>query len=430
MKFGDNKNQSDKVLSMWTYTAFWLVIVSSSYIWSTATEQGYFSELIRQRAEMIYEVVMVTRRWNASHGGVYVPITETSPPSPYLKVKQKNIETLSGKKLTLINPAYMTRQLSEIMAEDQHSLNIKLTSLDPLNPNNEPDEWERAALQSFEKGETNKIEVIEENGVEKLSYMAALKVDASCLSCHESQVGDVRGGLRVTFSSDEIYSERRLYKRKIILFHVIGFLFANLFTYISLHKTRTLIERLKQERLSRDQIINEKTKELEKLAGTDTLTGAHNRRALDLYLDKKIQRAKKIPELFSYVLIDLDYFKKVNDTYGHETGDLVLQGIVDRLEKQIRQIDFLARYGGEEFVLIMSNTEKNAAYIAVERIRKAIENDCIEVEGHQIKMTISFGIADSTAGKDMFQAADRALYAAKAKGRNCGMIDTGKESGV
>ena len=140
------------------------------------------------------------RRWNASHGGVYVAVSDSTRPNPYLHVRERDVTTPSGRVLTLVNPAYMTRKVHET---ERHSGegNSHITSLKPLNPVNAADEWERQALLAFEKGENEASTLITQGGQPTLRLMRPLYVEQSCLKCHEGQgykLGDVRGGISVT----------------------------------------------------------------------------------------------------------------------------------------------------------------------------------------------------------------------------------------
>jgi PAS domain S-box-containing protein len=156
-------------------------------------------DIARAEAFASIDKDLVYRRWNASHGGVYVPVTETTQPNPYLNVPEREITTPSGKLLTRINPAYMTRQVYE-MGNEQYGFLAHLSSLKPINPKNTPDAWERQALQSFENGmpQASSEEVID--GQKYMRVMVPLVTEAGCLKCHAQQgykVGDVRGGLSV-----------------------------------------------------------------------------------------------------------------------------------------------------------------------------------------------------------------------------------------
>jgi two-component system, cell cycle response regulator len=149
------------------------------------------------------------------------------------------------------------------------------------------------------------------------------------------------------------------------------------------------------------------------LINLDPLTGIYNRRYFNL---KAAELCKKGGDL-SLIMIDLDYFKQVNDIYGHLTGDEILKQTVQQIKKNLRTSDVLARFGGEEFALLLPNTKIDGAYIVAERIRVTIENEHYE----QISGTASFGVAELKKGdsvEDLINHADKALFLAKQKGRN------------
>lgn len=169
--------------------------------------------------------------------------------------------------------------------------------------------------------------------------------------------------------------------------------------------------------------LQEKNKQLQELANKDGLTDLYNHRYLQERLIKEIERAKRYNIDLSFVLVDIDYFKRFNDTYGHQTGDAILKTLGRILKKALRESDMAARYGGEEFALILVHTGSNTAQEAAERLRSTVESYEFEVDNHHFQVTISLGIASfgretiSTA-KDLVECADKALYAAKKKGRN------------
>lgn len=154
---------------------------------------------------------------------------------------------------------------------------------------------------------------------------------------------------------------------------------------------------------------------------TDPLTGAGNRLALDNTLLREIELAKRHRSPLSLLVIDVDDFKKINDEWGHKTGDKVLKKIVAELAEVNRQTDLTFRYGGEEFVVLLNETALDGAAVIGERIRQAIENSEIKVAGETLSVTASIGAANlkPTDNKDrLFQRADKALYQAKKSGKN------------
>jgi len=156
----------------------------------------------------------------------------------------------------------------------------------------------------------------------------------------------------------------------------------------------------------------------------DPLTGLHNRRYLQSHMRGQIDEAIKREKPLSMLLLDIDYFKSVNDTFGHDAGDAVLREFAIRLRRNIRGIDLVARPGGEEFVVVMPDTNARQAYYVAERLRRAIEVENFRVsdDGKDINVTASVGIAsletqDDTA-ESILKRADEALYTAKRGGRN------------
>lgn len=155
----------------------------------------------------------------------------------------------------------------------------------------------------------------------------------------------------------------------------------------------------------------------------DPLSGIYNRGFMLETLKKECEKAKRIMKPFSIILIDLDHFKGVNDTYGHLTGDLVLREFVSLVQLNIRGMDIFGRWGGEEFLLILPETEKNSATIVAERIRERLENHEFYIsEKEKLKVTASFGVAefltDALSYEFLLKIADERLYLAKALGRN------------
>jgi len=162
-------------------------------------------------------------------------------------------------------------------------------------------------------------------------------------------------------------------------------------------------------------------KELEKAAYTDALTGLYNRKHFTELAIAEIQRAARLDQLLFTAMLDFDYFKKVNDTYGHLAGDIVLKTTAEVIRKSIRSYDLLCRYGGEEFVLLFSVRNEKEASVVTERIRKGIEQCVIGYEKYELKITCSIGLAkflDDDTMETSIKKADEALYAAKKAGRN------------
>lgn len=162
---------------------------------------------------------------------------------------------------------------------------------------------------------------------------------------------------------------------------------------------------------------------LEKMASTDALTGLFNRRRFFEQLEIELQRVKRYSEPLSIMIYDVDGFKRINDTYGHDAGDLALQTMAAKLRQLLRQADIIGRLGGEEFGLLLPNTTLNAAVILAERVRQSIEQMSMEAGNGQFSITVSIGVTACDNGDfdidRLIKQADIALYQAKGAGRNC-----------
>lgn len=163
--------------------------------------------------------------------------------------------------------------------------------------------------------------------------------------------------------------------------------------------------------------------ELRMLANLDCLTGLQRRRAFQIQADKELERAQRYGHDMSVIVFDVDYFKQVNDTYGHAAGDLVLQNIADLCRSSLRSMDLIARVGGEEFTVLLPETSLDEACITAERLRHQIEQNSVIDGGQVISVTSSFGVADRKSStrdelKSIINHADQMLYEAKAAGRN------------
>jgi two-component system cell cycle response regulator len=163
---------------------------------------------------------------------------------------------------------------------------------------------------------------------------------------------------------------------------------------------------------------------LNQLASRDALTQCWNRRMIDELFSHSIAEAARKHTSFSLMVLDIDHFKKVNDTYGHSVGDIVLKHVVYLLNINLREYDQVGRYGGEEFVILLPSTDQNDAWGVAERIRSAIQfQPTVVSDDLQINLTVSIGIALFDRHRDasqsaFFERADKALYTAKQTGRN------------
>ncbi len=182
-------------------------------------------------------------------------------------------------------------------------------------------------------------------------------------------------------------------------------------------KVHLKIKKLQDELKKSNELLHD-------LSITDYLTGLYNRRYLMESLSREILRADRKDGSLSLIVIDIDHFKRVNDTYGHQQGDQVLQIVSGIMKKELRSYDIAARFGGEEFFAVLPDVNADEALLVAERIRSAVEEFRFENELYDLELTISLGVADlsylSCQSVDNFiKLADDALYRAKANNRNC-----------
>ncbi len=184
--------------------------------------------------------------------------------------------------------------------------------------------------------------------------------------------------------------------------------------------TRKLSDTLEEIRIKNEK-ISVMNKMLKMQVITDPLTEVFNRRYLFEIFKREIARAKRYNEPLSVIMMDIDHFKKINDTYGHMIGDKILKGIAKVIKERIRTSDIIARYGGEEFVIVLTNANLEIAQKIAEDLRQKVENIVFKIEEKSIKATISLGVAQLKEDDDvdtLLIRADENLYTAKNRGRN------------
>ena len=385
-------------------SAVWMIFVSISFLWNYGSSEKEQKTIAFQTARSFFAQIVITREWNADHGGVYVPITDKTPPNPYLEDAPKNIEVNRNLSLTLMNPAYMTRELAEI-AETREGIRFHLTSLKPIRPENTATPSEKRALESFDQGVKEVGEFIHGGSTISFFYMAPLKTERACLKCHAKQgykEGDIRGGISITFPFVKKIPVKPL---------MIG--------HIGIGLSGLLIIIVFGIKLDRSY------KRIERQAAIDVLTGIPNRRSFSERILEEFNRSRRGKYSLSVVMCDIDNFKSYNDTYGHQAGDKCLEKVAQIIEKETRRPgDFCARYGGEEFIIILPNTDQRGALEVAERIRENVQG--MKIPHEELSpfgsVTVSLGVAtvdhDLLSSEELVNHADRSLYMAKEKGRN------------
>ena len=383
----------------------WVTLTAFSFLWNYSNAKQEQEKIAFQSARSLFDQIVISRLWNARHGSVYVPVSEKTQPNPYLKMAMRDIKINERLTLTNVNPAFMTRQLSEIALE-QKGVQFHLTSLNPIRPQNRPTAREEKFLKEFENGIEEKGVFIEEGGKSIFFYMAPLLTDRSCLQCHDEQgykEGDIRGGLSVTLPFVPATPFFSL---------LAGYTTIGLLGLLGIVMTGRKLKKIYE-------IMN-------KQAVLDALTGVPNRRSFTESLLKEYKRCQREHLPLSIIMCDVDKFKEYNDTYGHMSGDLCLIKVAQMVQASLnRPSDFVARYGGEEFVVLLPTTTLEGAMHIAETIRSNIEEMAIPHKNSSPLpvVTLSLGVATSEGTSDityeqLVTYADMALYKAKEEGRN------------
>ena len=392
----------------------WTLGGGGSLWWNNRTLQRQNSDLAKTAVLGNIDKDMAFRIWAASHGGVYVVPDENTPPNPNLAhVPDRDVVTTEGKRLTLRDPAYMLRQ---VMGENSRLFGIKAHIATPhlTNRDSQPDAWERATLESFRLGAKEATTLVDIDGKPHLRMIRPILMDPGCLKCHADtgvKPGEVLAGISVAIPLEPIYAASRSQNRNIKLFHGAAWLLGvGLIGLVALGSKR-------------ESAARERAEQAEERANRDGLTGLYNHRTFYSLLQDEISRTRRYNRPASLLMLDIDYFKHVNDTHGHQAGDAVLKGLADLLAKQARAIDRVCRYGGEEITLILPETDATAAMNIAERLCATVERQPFDVAGGKtIAITVSIGVAtfpqQAHSPEELVKAADAALYAAKQGGRN------------
>jgi signal transduction histidine kinase len=246
----------------------WTLVVGGSLYWNTSQVTRESRELARKEALTNLKKDLAFRLWGASHGGVYVSPDEQTPPNPYLAfMPDRDIITTTGKKLTLMNPAYMIRQIMEKYS-DIYGVEGHITGLKVLNPTNVPDDWEKRALEAFDKGKKEYVELTDIKGAPFMRAMLPLVTEKPCLKCHAAQgykVGDIRGGVSISVPFIPYNSIQQQTVTILKMTHGIFLILGLLFIFVLSKRMRyRIIERERAEKQLDQyaQVLQERNEEL------------------------------------------------------------------------------------------------------------------------------------------------------------------------
>ncbi|MDP2562735.1 diguanylate cyclase [Psychrobium sp. 1_MG-2023] len=412
--------------------SIWAVLTFSSFYWNHQIIQSSSHQAFTMRGEMSKNLSDIIMTWASSHEAIYVPLTEKTPSSPYFDIKNKDIKTSDGVALTQLSAGQILSQLSLLL--DKDSVEFQLISTQPLNPANQASTWQIKVLQSLLDDSQRHIE--ERNG--QFYYIAPLFAEQSCLDCHkDNQTADLLGAVSFNYPIERLEQRLDPLHNQNTFIHSAIFIILSLISALAIYHVRSLVNRISAQKAQREETIRLKTKnlhqeieqhkvaraELQRLATHDPLTGIRNRRHFIDSLHNEIKRYQRYKSNFSLLMLDLDHFKKVNDTYGHDCGDYVLQCFAKEIQENLRQSDVFVRYGGEEFAIIATNTQLDAAERFAQKLTKTVEALTIIYHQQTVNITVSIGVAapsllKTSSPESLISLADSALYQAKALGRN------------
>lgn len=246
------------ILFLSPFIAVLLTLLVVLVIWERTKSEEELLSGMKETARAFFGQVMVARAWNAYHGGVYAAVSDTTQPNPYLDDPERDITSREGKQYTKINPAYMTREMSEIAAVSQ-GYRFRVVSLNPVNPANSPDSWEKTSLESFDKKTQPETALIglDQEGTKIFRYAKPLITDDSCLKCHMRHgytAGDVRGAVSITIPMAQYEAFHSAKLQRTLISHIAGavlsILFLGLITFYLARRLSSEIEKnIEREKL-------------------------------------------------------------------------------------------------------------------------------------------------------------------------------------
>lgn len=390
------------------------LVVSAIFFAFNMRSEELTVSVLHQQAKSLFNQVILLRRWITGHGGVYVLVRPGVAPNPFLttlpNLKVNIVDQQDGKLYTLRNPGLATREMSQLSLQSE-GYSFHISSLKPINiETNSPDAFERQALLKFEQG------IKEVYGVEQrpegptYRYMAPLVYENTCNRCHSHQgykIGDIRGGVSISIPMNDVV--KKMHQNRIWTAASAVTVLLLLFGVLACIYRRFM------------RTVREAQASLVEMAIMDATSGLLNRRAGLQRAEEEISRQKRSGRPFSCLLLDLDHFKGINDTYGHLSGDEAITQFGSVLKGAVRKHDIVCRYGGEEFLVLLPDTDLPAAQITAEKIRRRIEEMQIAYQGRCFNITTSIGVTQLVAGEEvdaLVSRADMALYQAKHQGRN------------
>ncbi|GAB1393935.1 hypothetical protein MASR1M60_20990 [Rhodocyclaceae bacterium] len=393
----------------------WTLALAGSLVWNLRNSERQTMEMAYAEARAVRDKDMAFRRWGLRHSGVYVAVTEKEQPSPFLShIPERDVTTTSGKQLTLRAPAIMVREMMDSYAE-MRGVRGRIVGLRYLNPANAPDAWEKRQLEAFEMGEKSEVwEVADMNGEPNLRYLRGWHMEPGCVKCHAIlgyKDGELRGATGVNLPLAPYYQRIEAVALNLGFSHagiwligLIGIGWAG---------------RQAQLRAIENQQAHE---HIEYLAHHDSLTALDNRYSMGFRLEQALATVRRNAQPLAVLLIDMDRFKNINDTLGHQVGDKLLIEVARRLEASVRESDIVARLGGDEFIVVLTNLDAARDVMSVGAKILETLGQPYPIDDQVLHTTPSIGISmfpeDGNDSETLLKHADTAMYHAKSAGRN------------
>lgn len=367
---------------------------------------------VREQAVTYLDLINHTKAWNFENGGVYVEKTTRVQSNTYLKQLgiDPDLHSKDGRIFTIRNHAIMISEISRL-SEKQEGISFRITSQWPLDPDNALDSFERAGLGLLDKEKREYSAIVTRSGNTVFRYLSPLYAEAGCLGCHKGHnlhPGDILGVISISIPINHLIAQTQKTRAIIFISAVISIGFLVTVIYFMTLRLAVALDKAQHQ--------------LKTQALTDELTGLSNRRQVMARLEQEFQRSVRIGEPICVISLDIDHFKHVNDTYGHQFGDMVLKRVAERMQNCLRPYDIIGRVGGEEFLIVAPASPSEEAVSLAQRVISAISDVPVEDGATSATITASAGVAmiskDDAEAEDLLRKADRLLYEAKAQGRN------------
>jgi len=386
---------------------------ASIFIYLDNLTSQLMMQRVREQAVAYLDLINHTKTWNFENGGVYVLKSKQVQSNAYLKQLgiDPDVACKDGRIFTIRNHAIMINEISRLSEKQEGGGTFRITSNWPLDPENVPDTFEKAGLALLSKETPEHYAVVKRYGKTSFRYLSPLYAEPSCLGCHRGlplKPGGILGAVSISIPIDLMIAQTQ--KTRIIIFlsaiMSIGLLMAAI--YVMTLRLAVALDKAQHQ--------------LKTQALTDELTGLSNRRQVMDRLEQEFHRAVRIREPICVISLDIDHFKKINDTYGHIFGDMVLKRVAERMQNCLRPYDTIGRVGGEEFLIVAPASPSEEAVSLAQRVISAISSELVEDNASSVIVTASAGVAVINSGdaeaEDLLRRADRSLYEAKALGRN------------